>query len=87
MGNRHTPRLCRACTAPMAGQEETCWSCDAAYRSVDAAGDDGGHPAAMPAGARHVSLTTPRTGTRRFPKRHAMPPTRARRDARVDADG
>jgi predicted amidophosphoribosyltransferase len=35
MHNRHIPRLCRACTAPMAGQENTCWNCGAAYTSVD----------------------------------------------------
>jgi predicted amidophosphoribosyltransferase len=25
--NRHLPRLCRTCEAPMAGQEATCWRC------------------------------------------------------------
>jgi hypothetical protein len=27
MRNRHFPRLCRACNAPMARQEDTCWRC------------------------------------------------------------
>lgn len=74
MRNRHIPRLCRACTAPMASQEETCWSCGAAYRSVDRThattaaarwDDDGGPSVVMTNGARHVSLTTPRTTTGR----------------------
>ena len=31
MRERHFPRLCRSCNAPMARQEDTCWSCDAAW--------------------------------------------------------
>lgn len=27
MRNRHFPRLCRSCEAPMACQEDTCWNC------------------------------------------------------------
>lgn len=27
MRNRHHPRLCRNCAAPMPGQEDTCWRC------------------------------------------------------------
>jgi hypothetical protein len=27
MRDRHFPRLCRACRAPMARQEDTCWRC------------------------------------------------------------
>jgi hypothetical protein len=36
MRERHFPRLCRSCDAPMARQEDTCWSCEAAwdYRSA-----------------------------------------------------
>jgi hypothetical protein len=36
MRDRHFPRLCRSCDAPMARQEDTCWSCEAAwdYRSA-----------------------------------------------------
>jgi predicted amidophosphoribosyltransferase len=35
MRNRHFPRLCRSCEAPMACQEDTCWNCGAVwdYRS------------------------------------------------------
>lgn len=31
MRSRHFPRLCRSCDAPMARQEDTCWSCGAAW--------------------------------------------------------
>jgi hypothetical protein len=36
MRSRHFPRLCRSCDAPMARQEDSCWSCGAAwdYRSA-----------------------------------------------------
>jgi hypothetical protein len=29
MNNRHRPRLCRSCQAPMARQEDACWKCGA----------------------------------------------------------
>ena len=29
--NRHRPRLCRECTAPMAGPSDECWKCGAAW--------------------------------------------------------
>ena len=29
--NRHIPRLCRSCDAPMARQEDTCWRCGAVW--------------------------------------------------------
>ena len=31
MRDRHRPRLCRSCDAPMARQEDTCWSREAAW--------------------------------------------------------
>ena len=31
MRDRHLPRLCRSCDAPMARQEDACWSCEAAW--------------------------------------------------------
>jgi hypothetical protein len=31
MRDRHYPRLCRSCDAPMARQDDTCWSCEAAW--------------------------------------------------------
>jgi hypothetical protein len=27
MRNRHFPRLCHSCQAPMGGQEDACWRC------------------------------------------------------------
>lgn len=29
--NRHVPRICLACAAPMARQEDSCWNCGAAW--------------------------------------------------------
>jgi hypothetical protein len=31
MRDRHLPRLCRSCDAPMAGQEDSCWKCGAGW--------------------------------------------------------
>jgi len=33
MRQRHFPRLCRACRAPMARQEGTCWQCGVRWAS------------------------------------------------------
>ena len=35
MRDRHFPRLCRSCQAPMARQEDTCWQCGAQWASED----------------------------------------------------
>jgi ribosomal protein L40E len=31
MRDRHLPRVCRSCNAPMAGQDDSCWKCGAAW--------------------------------------------------------
>jgi hypothetical protein len=31
MRDRHFPRLCRSCEAPMARQDDTCWRCGATW--------------------------------------------------------
>jgi predicted amidophosphoribosyltransferase len=36
MRNRHFPRLCRTCQAPMARQLDTCWRCGAQWVSAPA---------------------------------------------------
>jgi hypothetical protein len=36
MRERHFPRVCRSCQAPMARQEDTCWRCGARWASEDA---------------------------------------------------
>ena len=36
MRERHFPRVCRACRAPMARQEDTCWRCGAPWASANA---------------------------------------------------
>jgi hypothetical protein len=35
MRNRHIPRLCRNCQAPMASDEDTCWRCGVAWAAED----------------------------------------------------
>ena len=35
MRDRHLPRLCRACHAPMARQEDTCWQCGTQWATED----------------------------------------------------
>jgi hypothetical protein len=36
MRERHLPRVCRSCQAPMARQEDACWRCGARWASEDA---------------------------------------------------
>jgi hypothetical protein len=59
MRERHFPRLCRSCDAPMARQEDSCWRCEAAwdYRSARRSARlvvPGGH-AARPGGGDQSS--------------------------------
>jgi hypothetical protein len=35
MRDRHFPRLCRSCQAPMARQEGTCWGCGTHWAAED----------------------------------------------------
>ena len=35
MRERHFPRVCRSCSAPMARQEDTCWRCGTQWASED----------------------------------------------------
>jgi hypothetical protein len=34
MRERHFPRLCRSCTAPMARQQDACWRCGVAWSTT-----------------------------------------------------
>ena len=36
MRERHFPRVCRSCRAPMARQEDTCWRCGTQWAYEDA---------------------------------------------------
>jgi hypothetical protein len=56
MRERHFPRLCHACEAPMARQESTCWKCGSAWETASPP-----HVAAGP--ARRVDVGR-RAGTR-----------------------
>jgi len=59
MRERHFPRLCRSCDAPMARQEDTCWSCEAAWDYPSATTNAGrvipGGPTARPGHAGQPS--------------------------------
>ena len=46
MRDRHIPRLCRACTAPMGRQQDACWRCGVEWATTAPA-----HPAADPIAA------------------------------------
>ena len=35
MRERHFPRVCRSCRAPMARQENACWRCDTQWTAED----------------------------------------------------
>ena len=35
MRDRHKPRLCHHCSAPMARQEDTCWRCGTQWASEE----------------------------------------------------
>ena len=35
MRDRHFPRVCRSCQAPMARQEDTCWRCGTRWASEE----------------------------------------------------
>jgi predicted amidophosphoribosyltransferase len=53
MRERHFPRLCRACQAPMARQEDTCWSCGSRWQT------EGEPPPAAPGPARSDEARSP----------------------------
>jgi hypothetical protein len=36
MSDRHVPRLCHSCRAPMTRQDDSCWRCGAQWASEDA---------------------------------------------------
>ena len=35
IANRHVARLCQTCTAPMARQDDACWSCGTAWATEE----------------------------------------------------
>jgi hypothetical protein len=70
MRNRHFPRLCGTCHAPLARQEDTCWRCGAQWRSDEAPAAptlrviSGDAPAAVAAAIGH----RPAAGVRTHPR-------------------
>jgi hypothetical protein len=79
MRERHFPRVCRFCQAPMARQEDPCWRCGARWASDDAPRTTlrviaGGAPTQV-AGAPHPRIAV------------AVPDAaRAATEARLDTD-
>jgi hypothetical protein len=73
MRQRHIPRVCCACQAPMARQEDTCWRCGTQWASED---------------EPRTTLTLIAGGARldERPDLAIAVATRAASDARTDAD-
>ena len=68
MRERHFPRLCRSCDAPMARQTDNCWRCEAAWDNRSARRSarlevPSGH-AARPGGGGQASPPTITGGAR-----------------------
>ena len=54
MRDRHLPRVCRVCHAPLARQEDTCWRCGTEWTSEDAPRTTSySRPAALPVAVAH----------------------------------
>ena len=53
MRDRHFPRLCRSCTAPMARQQDACWRCGVEWSTTAPSG-----PAADPIAAALLQAET-----------------------------
>jgi predicted amidophosphoribosyltransferase len=45
MRDRHIPRLCRSCTAPMGRQQDACWRCGAEWSTPAELNREGDPPA------------------------------------------
>lgn len=76
MRDRHFPRLCRSCQAPMARQEDECWRCGAPWAM------DGGRSPSRFSRARAAS--TPAASG--FPLVAVADDARAATEARLAAD-
>jgi predicted amidophosphoribosyltransferase len=44
MRDRHLPRLCQTCEAPLARQQDACWRCHTAVGPSDVTGATAGTP-------------------------------------------
>jgi hypothetical protein len=74
--NRHFPRLCGSCGAPMARQEDTCWHCGAVWHDPVVPSDMTVTPGVIP--APDVSPDEPRLSVPAAPPSDAMRPDTAR---------
>src|SRR3954454_8100728 len=75
MRERHFPRACRSCRAPMARQEDTCWRCGAPWAS-----------AAAPRTTLHIIAGGAPEHVARPPEIVVADNAPAATDARLDAD-
>ena len=77
MRERHFPRLCRSCRAPMARQEDSCWQCGAPWAFAD-----------TPRTTLHVIAggVPTHVATGPDPRVAAADDARAATDARLDAE-
>lgn len=75
MRDRHIPRLCRSCTAPMGRQQDACWSCGAEWSNA-APPRGAGDP--MASDLRRAEPEAPVTAARRADEHAASeePPAR-----------
>jgi hypothetical protein len=69
MRDRHVPRLCRSCRAPMARQEDACWCCGTNWATESAAVSTlrlvSGEALADAPSASHGPISTTPAGDRR----------------------
>ena len=77
MRERHFPRVCRSCRAPMARQQDTCWRCGAPWATAD-----------TPRTTLHVIAggVPTRVATAPDPRVAVADESRAATDARLDAE-
>jgi hypothetical protein len=79
MRDRHFPRLCRSCQAPMARQEDACWRCGIQWASEDGRGTA---LRVIPGGVSTEVADAPRPGIAAT----VIGDARAATQARLDAD-
>jgi predicted amidophosphoribosyltransferase len=64
MRERHFPRLCRSCRAPMARQADACWRCDTPCAPRVSSGSAAARREAAPeilVSTAHPTVSTPRS--------------------------
>jgi hypothetical protein len=78
MRNRHFPRLCRSCQAPLGRQEDTCWRCGTYWAAED---EPRTALRVIPGGASTQSAGAARAGSLSMVESDERAATQARLDA------